>query len=345
MNDKRTFGEFVTQKRKEAGLTQKSFAEKLFVSESAVSKWERGISFPDITLIRDICTILNVNEHELLTASEDLESRNIEKFAKKYLKMMKRIQVFVSIIFSISLIASFICNIAIFHTLSWFFLVLTGELVALSITLLPIIVSKNKGLITLGAFVSSITLLLFVCNLYVEGNWFLLSESAFLLGMTIVFLPFVLSRIGLTEFAATNKAFICFCIDTVFILTFLLICSIVTKGNWFFSTALPIAGVSLLLPWIMLLIIRYTKLNVLFKTAACFGSITIFISFINGFISRILNDKQYNFWLHAEFNNWQGEQIGANINMIIIIFFLIFILLFTVGGIIKTIQTSKKKNA
>ena len=39
MNDKKTFGEFIIQKRKEAGLTQKSFAEKLFVTESAVSKW------------------------------------------------------------------------------------------------------------------------------------------------------------------------------------------------------------------------------------------------------------------------------------------------------------------
>lgn len=83
MNDKKSFGEFIAQKRKEAGLTQKSFAEKLFVTESAVSKWERGISYPDITLVKDICENLNINEHELLTASDNVEARNIERIVNK----------------------------------------------------------------------------------------------------------------------------------------------------------------------------------------------------------------------------------------------------------------------
>ena len=53
-------------------MTQREFADKLFVTGSAVSKWERGMSYPDITLLRDICEILGVSEHELLTASEDV---------------------------------------------------------------------------------------------------------------------------------------------------------------------------------------------------------------------------------------------------------------------------------
>ncbi|MHB8061219.1 MAG: helix-turn-helix domain-containing protein [Ruminiclostridium sp.] len=60
-------------------MTQKSFAEKIFVSESAVSKWERGISYTDITLIRDICEVFQINEHEQLTASEDFKARDTEK--------------------------------------------------------------------------------------------------------------------------------------------------------------------------------------------------------------------------------------------------------------------------
>lgn len=54
-NEKRSFGEFITQRRKALGMTQREFADKLFVTDSAVSKWERGMSYPDITLIRDIC--------------------------------------------------------------------------------------------------------------------------------------------------------------------------------------------------------------------------------------------------------------------------------------------------
>ena len=42
------------------------------------------MSYPDITLIHDICEILGVSERELLTASEDVEARSAEKLAAKY---------------------------------------------------------------------------------------------------------------------------------------------------------------------------------------------------------------------------------------------------------------------
>ena len=43
-NEMRSFGEFITQRRKALGMTQREFADKLFVTDSAVSKWERGVS-------------------------------------------------------------------------------------------------------------------------------------------------------------------------------------------------------------------------------------------------------------------------------------------------------------
>lgn len=42
--DKESFGQFLAQHRKEQGMTQKQLAERLFVSDKAVSKWERGVS-------------------------------------------------------------------------------------------------------------------------------------------------------------------------------------------------------------------------------------------------------------------------------------------------------------
>ena len=42
--DKDSFGKFLAALRKEKGLTQRQLAEKLFVSDKAVSKWERGVS-------------------------------------------------------------------------------------------------------------------------------------------------------------------------------------------------------------------------------------------------------------------------------------------------------------
>ena len=42
MENKKTFGAYICRRRKELGLNQREFADKLFVTESAVSKWERG---------------------------------------------------------------------------------------------------------------------------------------------------------------------------------------------------------------------------------------------------------------------------------------------------------------
>ncbi|MCJ7834844.1 helix-turn-helix domain-containing protein [Cuneatibacter sp. NSJ-177] len=44
MENKKTFGAYILRRRKELNLTQREFAEKLYVTESAVSKWERGVS-------------------------------------------------------------------------------------------------------------------------------------------------------------------------------------------------------------------------------------------------------------------------------------------------------------
>ncbi len=45
MENKQSFGAYILRRRKELGMTQKEFAEKLYVTESAVSKWERGMKY------------------------------------------------------------------------------------------------------------------------------------------------------------------------------------------------------------------------------------------------------------------------------------------------------------
>ena len=70
-------------------MTQKELAEKLYVTESAVSKWERGLSYPDITILQNLCAVLQVTEHELLTGSEDTSRKVSEKLAQKYKKLTR----------------------------------------------------------------------------------------------------------------------------------------------------------------------------------------------------------------------------------------------------------------
>ena len=67
--DNQKFGAFLLQLRKEHGMTQKDLAERLFVSDKAVSKWERGLSLPDISLLQPIAETLNVTVTELLAGN------------------------------------------------------------------------------------------------------------------------------------------------------------------------------------------------------------------------------------------------------------------------------------
>ena len=75
--DNQKFGAFLLQLRKAHGMTQKDLAERLFVSDKAVSKWERGLSLPDIALLRPIADILDVTVTELLAGEYIREDRSL----------------------------------------------------------------------------------------------------------------------------------------------------------------------------------------------------------------------------------------------------------------------------
>ena len=90
--DKEKFGAFVAQLRKEKSMMQKEIAEALHISDKAVSKWERGLSMPDITLLVPLAEILGVTVTELLECkripqAEPMDPRQTEDLVKKVIGM------------------------------------------------------------------------------------------------------------------------------------------------------------------------------------------------------------------------------------------------------------------
>ena len=71
--DKKKLGSFIAELRKENGYTQKELAERLFLSDKAISKWETGVSIPDTTMLIPLADLLGVTVTELL-ACEKLEA-------------------------------------------------------------------------------------------------------------------------------------------------------------------------------------------------------------------------------------------------------------------------------
>ena len=87
--DQQKTGAFIAQLRKEKGLTQLALAEMLNVTDKAVSKWERGQSYPDITIVSALADALGVTERELLQGERgeaetaEIVVRDTLEYAKK----------------------------------------------------------------------------------------------------------------------------------------------------------------------------------------------------------------------------------------------------------------------
>lgn len=76
MDPKKT-GNLISKTRKEKGLTQKDLASRLHVTDKAVSKWERGLSLPDISLLIPISEVLDISIYELLGGN--MKDNKVEK--------------------------------------------------------------------------------------------------------------------------------------------------------------------------------------------------------------------------------------------------------------------------
>ena len=80
-------GKFIAEKRKAKNLTQLQLAERLYVTDRAVSKWECGRSLPDSSIMLELCEALGISVNELLTG-EELEMETYNKQAEENLIQM-----------------------------------------------------------------------------------------------------------------------------------------------------------------------------------------------------------------------------------------------------------------
>ena len=80
--DQIKIGKFIQETRKEKNLTQKELAERLDVSDKAVSKWETGNGLPEVSLMLPLCEILEISVNELLSG-ERLDERHYQEKAEE----------------------------------------------------------------------------------------------------------------------------------------------------------------------------------------------------------------------------------------------------------------------
>ena len=90
--DQIKIGRFIAECRKKANLTQVQLADRLGITDKAVSKWERGVAMPDTSIMLDLCDILHISVNELLSGEKiDMENGD-QKNEQLLLDMAKELE-------------------------------------------------------------------------------------------------------------------------------------------------------------------------------------------------------------------------------------------------------------
>ncbi len=121
--DQIKIGKFIAECRKKKNLTQAQLAEKLSITDRAVSKWETGNAMPDSDVMLELCEILEISVNELLSGEKiDLEQKSeqldglILQMAQNEERYHKRLRHSACVIFTTSLVA-LICLISLISLL------------------------------------------------------------------------------------------------------------------------------------------------------------------------------------------------------------------------------------
>jgi len=157
---------FISESRKLQNMTQKELAEKLNVTDKAVSKWERGLSYPDISLLTPLAEIFGVTTNELLNGQRnpapfpdvaeptDVNEvvENTLQYAKKASKSKRKelrsaAKLMISTIFLISIVVCVICNYAISKALTWS-LYPISSIIFVWLTIIPLFQFEKKRILT-----------------------------------------------------------------------------------------------------------------------------------------------------------------------------------------------------
>lgn len=87
--DQVKIGRFIQSSRKQTNMTQKELADKLGVSDKLISKWETGNGMPDISLLNELCSVLNISVNELLSGEILPPEKYSEKAEENIMELLK----------------------------------------------------------------------------------------------------------------------------------------------------------------------------------------------------------------------------------------------------------------
>lgn len=215
-------GKFIAKCRKEMKLTQAQLAEKLNITDRAVSKWETGKSMPDSSIMLELCNILGITVNELLSG-EKIDMESYEKRADENLIALKRkdennmtkniiISILFSVTFLIGIMICLVCNIAISGNLTWSLIPISSIIFTWAISFPSVILGKK------GIVVSLISLSVFIVPYLLLLSSLIKVKEVFSIGAVMAVVSIIFFWLIFAVFTRIGKDRKLFALGTVFLL-------------------------------------------------------------------------------------------------------------------------------
>lgn len=258
-----------------------------------------------------------IDEHLIQEKNHVLESHMKKEKRKTY-----TVGLCFAGIFMIPVIVCLICNLAIGHALDWFFIVLASLLVAASLIVVPLVVPREHiGMSTLCGFTASLMLLLMVVCIYVRGNWFFLAAVPTFFGLSVVFMPYVITKIALPGGLSHHKGLLVMIWDTIWLYAVIAVCGFHAGSPSYWRVSLEITSFCVLLPWLLFIVIRYFRIHPVVKAGLAVMLCGLFFAFTNDVVRVALRDWEHQSIRDVDFSQWDltSKALNANIYMIVLV--------------------------
>lgn len=318
MEDKKDFGRYVHEKRSALGLSQRELGDRLGVTVSAVSKWERGVSYPDITMIEPICRTLGVSEHELITASDDWRQRQLERDARMHQRGRLAWLWGLAALYAAIVIGFLVVDLGSGSFPVQSFVALASCALCASLTHVPLLAKHgHRGIDTLVASWAALQLTTLAFCVRDGGNWFFVSLLGTTLAYWMIFSPAVMAWFGNRQaesFVAKNRELVYLAVTTVLIFAEVAVTtlhdgqSLANLGFVLNLTALMFVPV-----WGIFLVLRYLPAALPYRVAAAFAVFGAWTFCGEGY-TQVVSGKSFTLHGSVDLLNW-SDYVVRNDNI------------------------------
>lgn len=226
-------GKFIASCRKEKGFTQVQLAEKLNITDRAVSKWETGKSMPDSSIMLELCDLLGITVNELLSGERIEMDHYEEKVNQNLIELKKKDEnnrsrnAMISVVYTVTMVVGILvcclCDFAVTGKLTWSLITLSSILITWAASF-PAILLGRKGIIVSMISISILIIpFLYVLSIILKvAGIFRIGVVMSVISLIFLWLTFLLyQRLRERKLLATGITFL-FAIPVTFLINFAL---------------------------------------------------------------------------------------------------------------------------